>query len=113
MCYEVHKAMFLPGGKLERPSLGSPGGDTKLINRLYLSDRTSKSKYLIDSRAEVSVVPSTAASKHHPPAYLQLFAVNGTIISTYNQHLLTLDLELRRVFRWPFIIAAISQSIIG
>ncbi|GFS97528.1 retrovirus-related Pol polyprotein from transposon 297 [Nephila pilipes] len=85
-----------------------------VINRLYLSDRTSWSKYLIDTGADVSVIPLTTASKHLPPASLQLFAANGTaVISTYGQQLVTLDLGLRRVFKWPFIIAAVSQLIIG
>ncbi|GFS96853.1 retrovirus-related Pol polyprotein from transposon 297 [Nephila pilipes] len=102
--------MFLSGGKLERLSLDSPGSGTKVINRLYPSDRTSKSKYLTDTGADISVVPLTSASKYCPPASLQLFAANGTAISTYDQHLLILG--LRRVFRWPFIIVAVSQPII-
>ncbi|GFT73364.1 transposon Ty3-I Gag-Pol polyprotein [Nephila pilipes] len=84
-----------------------------VINRLYLSDRTSRSKYLIDTGADVSVIPLTTASQHLPPASLQLFAANGPVISTYGQQLVTLDLGLRRVFKWPFIIAAVSQPIIG
>ncbi|GFT31393.1 retrovirus-related Pol polyprotein from transposon 297 [Nephila pilipes] len=102
--------MFLPDGKLERPSLCSPRGGTKVINWLYLSDRTFKSKYLIDTGTDVSVVPLTVASNHRTPATLELFAANGIAISTYGQRLLTFDLGLRSVFRWPFIIAAISQS---
>ncbi|GFR32454.1 retrovirus-related Pol polyprotein from transposon opus [Trichonephila clavata] len=84
-----------------------------VINRLYLSDRTSRSKYLIDTGADVSVIPLITVSKHLPPASLQLFAANGTVISTYGQKLVTLDLGLRRVFKWPFIIAGVSQPIIG
>ncbi|GFS62084.1 retrovirus-related Pol polyprotein from transposon 297 [Nephila pilipes] len=104
--------MFLPGEKLERSSFGSSGGGTQVVNRLNLLDRTSTSKYLIDTGANVFVVPVIAASKYRPPASLQLFTVNGTAISTYDQRLLTFDLGLRRRFRWPFIIAAVSQPII-
>ncbi|GFT50770.1 hypothetical protein NPIL_95941 [Nephila pilipes] len=35
---------------------------------------------------------------------------NGTAISTYGQRLLTLDLGLRKGFRWPFIITCIFPS---
>ncbi|GFS98651.1 retrovirus-related Pol polyprotein from transposon 297 [Trichonephila clavipes] len=105
--------MFLPDGKLEQPSFHPSSGGTMVINRLYFSDRISRSKYLIDTGADVSVIPLTTASKHLPPASLQLFAANGTVISTYGQQLVTLDLGLRRVFKWPFIIAAVSQPIIG
>ncbi|GFT37653.1 hypothetical protein NPIL_550051 [Nephila pilipes] len=50
----------------------------KVINRLYLSGRTSKSKYPIDTGADVSVVHMTAATKHRPLASLELFTANGT-----------------------------------
>ncbi|GFR15796.1 peptidase A2 domain-containing protein [Trichonephila clavata] len=56
-----------------------------VINRLYLSDRISRSKYPIDTEADVSVIPLTMASKHLPRASLQLFAANGTVISSYGQ----------------------------
>ncbi|GFU39955.1 hypothetical protein NPIL_641201 [Nephila pilipes] len=86
--------MLLLGRKLEQQTLVSLGGGTKVINRLHVSDRTSKSKYLINSGADVSVVPLSAASKHRPLASLQLLAANRISISTYSQHLLTLDLRL-------------------
>ncbi|GFT21882.1 retrovirus-related Pol polyprotein from transposon 297 [Nephila pilipes] len=74
---------------------------------------TSRSKYLIDTGADGSVIPLPTASQHLQSASLQPFAANGTVISTYGQQLGTLDLGLRRVFKWPFIIAAVSQPIIG
>ncbi|GFS83643.1 hypothetical protein NPIL_362171 [Nephila pilipes] len=43
----------------------------------------SKSKYLIDTGDDISVVPLTMRSKHPIPASLQLIAANGTVISTY------------------------------
>ncbi|GFT87987.1 transposon Ty3-I Gag-Pol polyprotein [Nephila pilipes] len=99
---------------------GAPLNDLPPVDRetfpspIYQQEiRTSKSKYLTDTGADVSVVPLTVASKHPPPASLQLFAANGAAISTYGQRPLTLDLGLRRVFRWPFIIAAVSQPMIG
>ncbi|GFR02630.1 retrovirus-related Pol polyprotein from transposon 297 [Trichonephila clavata] len=107
------KTIFLPDEKLEQQSLDPPSDGATAINRLYLSNGTSQSKYLIDTGADVSVIPLTTASKHLPPASLQPFAANGTVISTYGQQLVTLDLGLRRVFKWPFIIAAVLPPIIG
>ncbi|GIY86501.1 reverse transcriptase [Caerostris extrusa] len=46
-------------------------------------------------------------------AQMQLFAANGAAIPTYGKRLLKLDLGLRREFNWLFIIAAVSQPIIG
>ena len=42
-----------------------------------------------------------------------LKAVNGSSIATYGNRSLTLDLGLRRVFRWIFVIADIQTPIIG
>ncbi|GFY18349.1 hypothetical protein TNCV_2047551 [Trichonephila clavipes] len=53
-----------------------------VINRLYLSDKPSWMKYLIDTGADVSVIPLPTASRHLPPTSLQLFAANGTVILT-------------------------------
>ncbi|XP_032687537.1 uncharacterized protein LOC116851826 [Odontomachus brunneus] len=47
------------------------------------------------------------------PAELRLFAANSTAISTYGQEPLTLNLGLRRAFRWSFIIADVSSAILG
>ncbi|GFT66643.1 hypothetical protein NPIL_611781 [Nephila pilipes] len=62
--------MFLPGRKLEQPSFHPPDKGIKEINWLYISDRTSKSMNLIDTGADVSVVP-LSASKHCQPALHQ------------------------------------------
>ncbi|UYV71730.1 hypothetical protein LAZ67_9000142, partial [Cordylochernes scorpioides] len=48
-----------------------------------------------------------------PPSQRQLFAANGSIIHTYGERHLELDLGLGRLFRWPFIIADVGVSIIG
>lgn len=44
---------------------------------------------------------------------MQLFAANGSIIKVYGQTTLRLDLGFRRDFSWPFIIASVTQPIIG
>ena len=44
---------------------------------------------------------------------MELTAANGTSIKTYGQKLLSVDLGLRRLFRWPFVIADVHRSIIG
>lgn len=43
----------------------------------------------------------------------ELFAANGSVISTYGFHPLTLDLGLRRAFTWRFIVADVTKPIIG
>lgn len=59
------------------------------------------------------MIPPYVTERGRSPAKLQLFAANGTEISTFGQRRLKLDLGLRRQFHWPFIIASVSHPIIG
>ncbi|CAI2738444.1 unnamed protein product, partial [Dicrocoelium dendriticum] len=68
--------------------------------------------FLVDTGAEVSVIPPMPGE---PTASLStsLSAANGTPIATYGHRSLTLDLGLRRTFRWVFTVAAVPFAIIG
>ena len=67
----------------------------------------------MDTGADVSVFPPTAAERRHPSSSLHLQAANGTAIKTFGQKLLVLDLGLRRPISWPFLIADCTKPIIG
>ena len=84
-------------------------GDSKL---LYIYDPLSKSNYLIDTGAEVSVLPATN-SQRMLPALCHLYAANGSKIPVYKKLTQKLSLHLRRSFEWTFYVAAISQPILG
>ncbi|GBM44911.1 hypothetical protein AVEN_94515-1 [Araneus ventricosus] len=81
---------------------------------MILADKSTGFRFLIDAGAEISVIPPrTIQERNCTASKLKPFAANGTTISTFGEKLLTLDLNLRRVFRWPFIIASVSHPIIG
>ena len=61
---------------------------------------------------DVSVIPPSSSDKHRSSP-LTLQAVNKSPISTYGEKSLTLDLGLRRNFRWIFIIADLPFPILG
>lgn len=44
---------------------------------------------------------------------MKLYAANSTIFNTYGQHLLSINLGLRRDIQWPFIVANVGTAIIG
>lgn len=79
--------------------------------RLFVHDRRSNLHFLVDSGADVSIIPAT--SKNRQQNELKLFAANGSEISTYGIQILNLDLGLRRDFQFPFIIAKVNKGIIG
>ena len=101
-------------GKLLGQSLGAtsdPGRSTSRL--LFLPDANSGRRFLIDTGAEVSVVPPSPNDRNNKQDCSGLRAVNGSSIATFGTRSLTLDLGLRRVFRWIFVIAETSTPIIG
>ena len=101
------------GGKRLGHSLSAASAAGHSPSRLlFLRDKISGRCFLIDTGAEVSIIPPTAADRRHKPD-LGLRAVNGSSIPTYGTRSLTIDLGLRRMFRWIFIIADIRTPIIG
>ena len=60
---------------------------------LILQDRISGRRFLIDTGAEVSIIPPTAADRKHKPD-LGLRAVNGSSIPNYDTRSLSIDLGL-------------------
>ena len=68
----------------------------------------------MDSGAEVSIIPPTLADKHHHSSTrISLQAVNQSAITTFGERSLTLNLGLRRTFRWIFVVADLRTPIIG
>lgn len=114
---EDHKGNFdsqsdiaLPNTSKHRITINS----ISTYNRLFLLDSKTGKNFLIDTGADVSVIPVStinkriASSNENP-----LFAANGSIIESYGTTRLTLDLGLRRPFAWNFIIADVRTPIIG
>lgn len=84
------------------------------LNLLRIQDNASKHAFLIDTGADVSVLPAKFAIQNKlSPASRLLYAANGAPIKTYGDAQLTLDLGLRRPFEWTFILADVEQPIIG
>ena len=79
----------------------------------HIHDRCSNSRFLVDTGAEVSVVPPSHAERFSQPGNFSLKAVNGSEIATYGVRSLTLNLGLRRTFRWVFVVANVKQPILG
>lgn len=64
--------------------------------RLFITDRTSQTQFLIDTGADLCVN-----------------VANGTSINTYGTITLRLNFRLCRDFTWRFVIAEVSKPIIG
>ncbi|GFW91590.1 retrovirus-related Pol polyprotein from transposon opus [Trichonephila clavipes] len=78
---------------------------SKHTSRLFLLDRKSGQKFLIDSGSEICVIPPSPTMNKSPQSNFSLFAANNTKIPAYGMVRKELNLGLRRLFIWTFIIA--------
>ena len=87
------------------PPPSTPPPAEKKIFTIY--DEKTRRKFLVDSGAEISLVPARyglTPSNQGPT----LYAANGTKIPTYSTQTLKLSLSLNRDFQWDFIIAKVD-----
>lgn len=80
-------------------------------DRLFVRDRKTGMRFLVDSGADVSIIPASKNSIRNDT--YKLYAANDTEIPTYGTKILSLDLGLRREFQWPFIVAKVNRGILG
>lgn len=81
--------------------------------RLFVLDRQNNRKFLIDTGADVSIIPKQHFSHIQTSDVYKLFAANGTPIKTFGTISINVNLGLRRNFKWNFIIADVTNAIIG
>nr|VZI39582.1 unnamed protein product [Spirometra erinaceieuropaei] len=109
------KASLTASGRRSHPTVEATAAGSVAnlhTHRLFPWDRIAGAKFLVDSGAEVNVVPPTPAERKHRSSFC-LTAANNSSIPTFGQRSITLDLGLRRIFRWVFIIADVSVALIG
>ena len=116
--------MHLVGKPDGRPLAATSGQRQEECRLFHIVDPTTGQKFLIDTGAQVSVLPATKAERASTVLWRRLKAVtsklsshlkavNGTHIPVYRQRSVTLNLGLRRIFRWVFLVAHVGSAIIG
>ncbi|CAE1303452.1 unnamed protein product [Acanthosepion pharaonis] len=78
----------------------------------YIRDKINGYNLLIDTGAEISVIPPTQNQETMPQSY-HLQAANDTKIPTYGEKSLNINLGMRRNFFWNFTIASVTTPILG
>lgn len=83
-------------------------------HRLCVTDLNSGLRFLVDTGANVSVIPVPKRPYTNRVCdNYNLYAANGSVIRTYGTKNLELNLKLRRSFTWNFILADVKQPILG
>ncbi|CAK1578763.1 unnamed protein product [Parnassius mnemosyne] len=70
-------------------------------------------QFLVDTGSDLCVFPYTSLRERRPSTNYQLYAANGSLITTYGYVHLELNLGLRRDYSWRFIVANVTKAIIG
>ncbi|XP_023245312.1 uncharacterized protein LOC111642887 [Copidosoma floridanum] len=100
-------------GKLESFAYKGAIGEVRSSKRLHVKDRVSDLIFLIDTGAEISLLPKNNKTKVSVPSEIGLVAANNTPIKAYGEVELTIDLGLGRALRWKFRIADVPYPILG
>lgn len=80
---------------------------------MKIHDKITNIGYLIDTGADVSVVPFKRGAGNYKQSDFKLFAANGSEIKTYGTTTINVNIGLRRAFMWTFLIADVTTPIIG
>lgn len=88
------------------------GKGYSINNRLHVRDKVTGRIYLVDTGADISLVPVDSKFRGSP-SDLKIYAANNTVINTYGESSHTLNLGLRRDIHWNFCIADVPLPIIG
>lgn len=99
-------------GKLTKPSVAETVAEGINSKRLHVQDRLSGRIFLVDSGAEVSVLPACSSVRQNPTS-CKLFAAYDSPIDTFGECFCMLDLGLKRQISWNCIIAAVPHAILG
>ena len=68
----------------------------------YICDHNSNTRFLVDTGAEVSIIPPTREEQLHPQCAFSLQGFDGSHITTYGVRSCTLNIGLRCTFSSGF-----------
>ncbi|BHF69096.1 hypothetical protein SprV_0301213700 [Sparganum proliferum] len=89
------------------PDSSNPG------RTFYVHDTRSGRRFLVDTGAHLSVIPPTPTDRRCTNPRLFLQAVNTLPITTFGTCSLSLNIGLRRLFPWVFVVVDIPCAILG
>lgn len=98
------------GKLIYSPQCAATEGETC---RLFVKDHHSGWKFLVDSGAEISLLPKSYCKKPIRNPNYDLSAANESVIHTYGDRVLTISIGFPQTFSHSFLIADVNRPIIG
>ncbi|XP_065308199.1 uncharacterized protein [Dermacentor albipictus] len=90
-----------------------PNGRSHAGHLFFVFNKASGLCSLVDTAAEVSVVPPSPTFSKNRRSTVTLQPTNKTNIMSYGERAVTLNLGLRHLFRWLFFVADAAYPILG
>lgn len=87
--------------------------NNRQLFRLQVHDSTTNKHFLLDTGADVCVLPLAVPTFDLRPTDTLLYATNGTPIKVIGEQIIKPNLSLGREFCWLFVVAAVTSPIIG
>ncbi|PRD24557.1 UNVERIFIED_CONTAM: hypothetical protein NCL1_43416 [Trichonephila clavipes] len=81
-------------------------------HQLFIHDRSSNVKFLIDIGSDISIIPATKSPRQNY-SQMNLSAINTSPTHVFTAQTLSLDFGLRRIFECTFLVNIISTPITG
>lgn len=69
--------------------------------------------FLVDSGADVTVIPPTSTTDLNSQTSFPIYAANSTLITSYGTKLCKFDFNLKKNFTWRVVVAKIATPILG
>jgi hypothetical protein len=104
--------VYLPGKRPGRPAVAAVAAGHTKDPLLFVWDRNSGRRFLVDTGAEISVLPASARDRRSERTGPCLIAANHTAIHTYGNRSIPLEFNTRR-FDWSFTLADVPQPLLG
>ena len=108
----MHHPVQVEVEKRPQPSVKAADDDGMGSRRIFIVDQRTKTSFLVDTGADISVYPRSRLSRDVKKTAYELFAANGTPVATYGTLAMELNLSLRRAFKWYFTVADVQTPII-
>ena len=102
--------MLVDGKRPGRSLVATAAGPNNGL--LFLTDSLSKTQFLVDTGAEISVLPATGLDTRTKQLGPPLLAANGSHIQTFGSRTLSLHFA-SNVYSWEFTIADVTRPLLG
>ena len=112
--YKARKCTIIFGKRGDQQVMAATMLTDAKSRLFFVTDSNSRKRFLVDTGAEVSVVPSSMSGRHLQPINIIILeAANHSQIKTYGKRPMNLNFGLCRKLVWDFVVADVKFPILG